>query len=222
MRKIMIILLIVALALTSGCGKKKKQTEKPLAPTNLTAVGTSYDQIRLAWQDRSDNEQGFKIYCSAYMNGYYSLIGAVSANTTAAVHYDLDPLSSYYYYISAYNRAGANMSNYAGGITQSGIKILSQNLGEKYDDACLKGQARNITNIMLDSVTLTAWFYDSNGVLLQTANDYGFDIPAQTTWNYEIWAYNTELARVARYDLEVSDVDVWRSEKEAARTELDW
>ena len=86
----------------------------------------------------------------------------------------------------------------------------------------LTGQARNITNTMLDSVTLTAWFYDSNGILLQTANDYIFNVPAQTTWNYEIWASNTELARVARYDLEVSDVNVWRSEKEAAKAELDW
>ncbi|MBA7706225.1 hypothetical protein ES703_115075 [subsurface metagenome] len=196
-KKIIISLLLVLLLFTmSGCfGGGGSTPEKPMAPTNLTTTATSYQEIVLSWVDNSNNKTGFKIYCSFWETWGYDLAGVMSENTTSAIHSGLDPLETRYYYIEAYNNTGtSSSSNIAKGTTEPGVELLNYQLGEKRDDSCITGQARNVTDIMLDSITITAWFYDAVGILLDTTSDYASDIPSQTTYNFEIRAFNIPLS----------------------------
>jgi len=198
--------LIVSMALMSGCFGDKK-TEEPMAPSNLTAAGISYREIRLSWQDNCDNEEGFKIYCS-YENAGYQLVGENSANSTIALHSDLEPLADYYYYVEAYNSRGSSRSNTAKGTTLSGVKILSDLVEGPYGNAQIHGQAQNTTNEMMDSITIRAWFYDEAGILLRTGSSGARNIPAQTIWRFEIRPIPCPFEDVARYDIEVTEVKI--------------
>ena len=90
----------------------------PLAPTNLQTIGavctvnkppkqpTTYtNQFHLAWQDMSNNEDGFRVYRDG------NLIAELSANRTDVV----DELTAknnrpHYYYVIAYNAIGESKS----------------------------------------------------------------------------------------------------------------
>ena len=84
---------------TPACGTP------PSAPSNLTAEATSSDTIELSWTDNSDNEDGFKIERKE-AGGTYSEIATVSANTTSYTDTGLNPNTTYYYRVKAYNSFG--------------------------------------------------------------------------------------------------------------------
>lgn len=76
-------------------------------PSNLTAIGSTKDSITLAWQDNSDNEDGFKIYrWDGGGAGEWKLWKTVGANTTRFVDTAVDCEAGYFYDVSAYNSNG--------------------------------------------------------------------------------------------------------------------
>ncbi|WP_028982255.1 fibronectin type III domain-containing protein, partial [Sporocytophaga myxococcoides] len=80
----------------------------PTAPANLTAVGISTKKIKLFWEDKSDNENGFEIYHATTSGGPYIFRKVVPANT---VTYEDDLLiqdKTYYYKIRAINNNGGS------------------------------------------------------------------------------------------------------------------
>lgn len=127
-------------------------------------------------------------------------------DTTHFVHSQLDPLTTYKYYIYAYNKTGGASSNEIEATTLSGVEILDFQLGEKYGNAQVTGHARNTTNETLDSVTITVWFYDASGVMLDSENDIAFDVPALTIWEFDCWAITLERYRVDHIVVEITDV----------------
>ncbi|MBU0569010.1 fibronectin type III domain-containing protein [bacterium] len=77
----------------------------PAAPTNLIATAISSSQINLTWQDKSNNEDSFKI--ERKVEGEtYSEIATVSANTTTYLDPGLSQGTTYCYRVKAYNSAG--------------------------------------------------------------------------------------------------------------------
>ena len=77
----------------------------PAAPANLTVSITAKKQIDLAWQDKSTNESGFKIYRSDDGNSF-SKIATLSANSTAFSNGGLADRKTYYYRVTAFNSVG--------------------------------------------------------------------------------------------------------------------
>jgi subtilisin family serine protease len=74
----------------------------PAAPSNLGAAGYGCD-IKLTWNDNSNNEDGFEIYRKS---GYvFTLIDWTGPNVREYWDRDLLP-GTYYYYIRAYNQYG--------------------------------------------------------------------------------------------------------------------
>jgi Fibronectin type III domain/Dockerin type I domain len=73
----------------------------PTAPTNLTATMFSESQIDLAWNDNSDNEDGFTIERSDDGGTTFNVIGFADANATTFSDTGLDPSTTYEYEIAA-------------------------------------------------------------------------------------------------------------------------
>jgi len=75
----------------------------PARPSGFTAEAISPTQIKLTWNDNSDNEDGFKIQRNTSRSGRYTLIATLDANTTEYIDENLEPGQSYYYAMNAYN-----------------------------------------------------------------------------------------------------------------------
>ena len=203
---------LVMIILTPGCIDTDPRT-KPGAPSNLVGIAISYRTIQLTWQDNSNDEDGFKVACNTHGGSNYYEIGDLLENTTTFVYSGLDPLETFNYYIQAYNAIGEANSNVVEVTTLSGVTILDYALGERQDGtAFVTGHARNDTNEEMDWVEFTACYYDAFGVLVSRHRSLIDDIPGGTTFEFEVRS-SVPRASVARFDIEVTDVDIYEKWK---------
>jgi hypothetical protein len=77
----------------------------PLAPVNLSADSLSTSKIILQWQDKSDNESGFKIE-RREGSATFTEIGNIGANATSYTNTGLEADTTYQYRVMAYNSMG--------------------------------------------------------------------------------------------------------------------
>jgi len=77
----------------------------PLAPGNLTATAQSSGEIVLAWTDNSANETGFEVIQSLDGLNFF-LVGTVGPNVTTSLMTNLQPATTYYHLVRAFNGAG--------------------------------------------------------------------------------------------------------------------
>ena len=97
----------------------------PASPDSLSATAISQSVIKLMWNDRSDNETGFKIYRSVGNNGNYLLLKTVTANTTSYMDSALYANTAYYYKVAAVNVGGTSaFSNESTAVTQDNLPVL--------------------------------------------------------------------------------------------------
>jgi hypothetical protein len=78
----------------------------PAAPSGLTAVAVSPNQINLAWTDNSNDETGFIVERKPGTGGTWTEIVIVGANTTTYNNSGINPNITYYYRVRAYNTGG--------------------------------------------------------------------------------------------------------------------
>jgi len=91
---------------------------KPEGPGELTSEALSPEQIRLSWQDNSDNEDGFRVY----RNG--ELVAELNPNTTVYTDTDLSGGTGYNYRVSSFNQSGETFAPYElEGETQVAIPV---------------------------------------------------------------------------------------------------
>jgi len=212
---------LALIILASGCINTDPRT-KPGAPSNLVGIAISHRGIQLTWQDNSDNEDGFRVACNIYGGSKYYEVGDLPANTTSFVHSGLDPLETNNYYIQAYNEVGEANSNVIEVTTLSGVTILDYVLGERWNgDAYVTGHARNDTNEEMDWVEITVWYYATFDVLIDAAHDLIDDVPGGTTFEFEVRG-SAPRVDVTRFDIEVTDVDIydWTSSAKEAEKEV--
>ncbi|MCR4409165.1 MAG: SBBP repeat-containing protein [Candidatus Saccharicenans sp.] len=78
----------------------------PLPPANLRQTAVTVNSVSLAWDDKSANEDGFKIERKTGATGTWSQIASVGANVTSFQNTGLNEGTVYYYRVRAYNSAG--------------------------------------------------------------------------------------------------------------------
>ncbi|MFO7535130.1 MAG: choice-of-anchor Q domain-containing protein [Kiritimatiellia bacterium] len=96
----------------------------PAVPSALTASAVSFNQIRLAWQDNSADETGFKIERGTNATSF-SQIATVASNVIVFVNTGLTANIAYYYRIRAYNAVGD--SDYSGVASLTPGEIIFDN-----------------------------------------------------------------------------------------------
>lgn len=96
--------------------KSSKVVLPPSAPTSLAAIGTSYDQVQLIWNDNANNEDDHIIEISVGDNQQYSaqlqspLLGSVTT-TQNKINYTYTGLTKntlYYFRVKAINNAASS------------------------------------------------------------------------------------------------------------------
>jgi surface antigen len=79
------------------------------SPYNLQAKVVLSRWIQISWRDRTNCEQGFKIYRVG--GGFSKLLTAVGANTTTYVDTTVQPKTRYCYQVAAFNADGEVLSS---------------------------------------------------------------------------------------------------------------
>nr|HID59256.1 hypothetical protein [Desulfobacterales bacterium] len=104
----------------SGYSNEASGTTYPAAPSSLSATAVSSTRIDLSWTDNSSGESGFKIERKTGSGGTYAQIAVVGANITNYSDTGLDPSTTYYYRVRAYNNTGnSSYSNEANATTSA-------------------------------------------------------------------------------------------------------
>jgi titin len=96
----------------------------PAAPTALAATVAGGDQVTIAWQDNSNDEDGFKVESKLGAEGTYTQVATVGPNVTNYESTDLTEGVTYFYRVRAFNVGGNSAySNEAGAIPSSGTNF---------------------------------------------------------------------------------------------------
>jgi Fibronectin type III domain len=75
----------------------------PAAPSNLAAMVVTPTSITIDWQNNADNELGFQIQRATSSGGPWSVAGTVGTGVTSYTDTGLDPSTTYYYEVAAFN-----------------------------------------------------------------------------------------------------------------------
>lgn len=101
--------------------------QTPTAPSNLTATVLSGTEVRLNWQDNSNNENDFVIE-GRVTGGSYSTFGTSAANTTSKIVTGLTAGTSYDFRLRSRNGAGSSgSSNAVTVVTLGGLPSMPTN-----------------------------------------------------------------------------------------------
>lgn len=136
----------------------KAQSTIILSPGDGVVLSVKSSQITIAWNDNSDNESGFNIYRSESSNlsKNSKLVGSVSANETRFIDKTVQPQSTYYYSVTAFN--DQNESN----LLEPSLMATTL-AGKKIDNSLIPPSEIYVTNVKATQATLQ-WQSNANNI----------------------------------------------------------
>lgn len=104
------------------------------APTNLTAAAEEVGKVTLAWEDNSNNEDGFRIERQKQSAGNYIIIDSAEANAITFIDSTVTDLTTYRYRILAFNSDTLSVySNIAEVTTLTSLRMEYAGIPENYE-----------------------------------------------------------------------------------------
>lgn len=176
----------------------------PAAPSNLTTTVIGYSQVNLAWQDNSDNEDGFKVFRTSGGTTYYEITD-IGVNRTSYSDASVSSGSAYWYYITAYNSAGSASSSSVSATIPArppDKEILDYHMEEEwlgYDwadwETRIVGNVRNNTGQTLD-IWIAGKFFNYNNIMVEKNYDFLSDVGSGETWQFIVYYFGEQIKRV--------------------------
>jgi fibronectin type 3 domain-containing protein len=110
----------------------------PDAPINLLATATSTESIKLTWGDAATNETNYRVRRSMSSSGPFEDIGAeaLPENTQRYDDIGLDPATTYYYNVQAYNAVSDSGNTIVSAATGCNIEGEWQGSGSETWSGC--------------------------------------------------------------------------------------
>jgi alpha-tubulin suppressor-like RCC1 family protein len=103
------LFLVAGLFLASlSCGGDAAGPKVPAAPTAFQVIPTSPFAMHMTWQDNSDNEDGFRVYRGTSLDNMTTLVETEDADEVTCDDAGLQPLTTYYYKVAAFNSTGTS------------------------------------------------------------------------------------------------------------------
>ena len=168
----------------------------PTAPTGLTATTVSSTRIDLAWNDTSDNENGFIIERKTG-SGSFEQLTTVAADATTYSNTGLSPNTTYAYRVRAFNSGGNSAySNEATATTEQIIPAAPSNLAANTVstsriDLTWKDNANNETGFKIERKTGTGSFAEIATVKANVTSYSNTGLTNNREYTYRVRAYNT-------------------------------
>ena len=190
----------------SGYSNEASATTRPtppLAPANLTAVTVSNTQIDLAWEDKSTNEDSFKIErkiggsTGSPNAGVFKQIVKLGANVKNFSDAGLAPNTSYFYRVRATNAGGpSGYSNEAGSATlpnppAAPARLKAAPLSQTQINLMWADSAKNEVGFKIERKTITGNYTQIATVGANVTSYVDNGLEQDTEYFYRVRGYNS-------------------------------
>jgi len=165
------------------------------APSNLSLTVASSSQINLSWSDNSGTEDGFKIERKTGVNGTYTEVHTVGANTTTFNDTGLAANTTYYYRVRAYqgttNSPYSNEAHATTAIPVAPSSLTATPVSSSQINLGWTDNADNETGFKVERKTGAGGTYGEIATLAPNVTTYSdTGLAANTAYYYRVRAYN--------------------------------
>lgn len=171
----------------------------PADPTSVMAAANSATQITISWTDNSGNEEGFVVERALTPGGPFTIARTAAANVTSLADTGLNPSTTYYYRVYAYNSIGNSGTSGAASATTQAPPVTLPAAPSLLMATSISSTQINLT--WTDNSDNEAGFYierSANGMNYTQIADVGpgvtnyssLNLTPSTTYNYRVRAYN--------------------------------
>lgn len=193
----MAVILITALILNPSyiLAKPSKSGSVPVAPTSITYSNVTSSDVTLNWTT-SSGATGYKLYRATSYDSNYTLIATLSTNSYKSI--SLQPNTTYWYFVRAYNSYGTSLDSKHISITTLALPTISKKMVLGYttyyysgDSSSYNSMASNTSTI--DEIATDTYTADSVGNIsgliptnqITYANNNGIKAFAMITNNFD-------------------------------------
>jgi len=165
----------------------------PAAPANLRMTAVSQNSASLAWDDKSPNEDGFKIERKTGASGTWTQVAAVGANVTAYQNIGLSEATNYFYRVKAYNSAGdSDYSNVLSVLTLPAAPtgLAATIINERRINLSWTDNSNGETGFRVERKTGGGSWVTLTQVAANTVSYGDTSVRENTTYTYRVFAYN--------------------------------